>query len=98
MSTQSIVGEPEVLEDSVAWRDLKAAVEALRPLQTQDGSIPDESRHAEARVLVAVIKRNLLSFQSALPHDTTYLEASARDFERWAAEGFGVPDFLDSLD
>ena len=28
-----------------------------------------------------------------LPHDTDYLKASARDFKRWAAEDFGVPDF-----
>ena len=49
MSTQSIIGEPEVLEDSAAWLDLKVAVEDLRTLQTQDGSIPDSADHAKAR-------------------------------------------------
>ena len=97
MSMQSIVGEPEVLEDSAAWADLKAAVSAIQPLQVKDGSIPNEADHATARELVATIAASLLRFTDALPHDAAYLEASARDFERWASEGFGVPDFLDSL-
>jgi len=98
MSMQSIVGEPEVLEDSAAWADLKAAVTAMQPLQAQDGSIPDEADHTTARECVATIAASLRSLRDALPHDAAYLDASAIDFERWAAEGFGVPDFLDSLD
>ncbi len=31
------------------------------------------------------------------PHEAAYLAASVADFRRWQAEGFGVPDFLDSL-
>ena len=31
------------------------------------------------------------------PHDARYLELLVIDFGRWAAGGFGVPDFLDSL-
>ena len=31
------------------------------------------------------------------PHDAAYLAAVNRDFTRWSTEGFGVPDFFDSL-
>ena len=99
-SQDAVVGEPEVVEDIAnhpAWLALKAAVADIRPLQIQDGSIPDQSYHAVARLLVEVLRDNLLNFRTVLPHDAEYLEASARDFDRWAQEGFGVPDFLDSL-
>jgi hypothetical protein len=99
-TSPTIVGEPEVVEDvatASAWANLKAAASALQPLQVQDGSIPEADAHAEARGHVAVIARELLNFRRSLPHDAEYLEAAAVDFERWAGEGFGVPDFLDSL-
>ncbi len=106
-ATQSaIVGEPEVLEDGDGapiesrgtWLGLKAAVSALRPLQVQDGSIPNDSDHADARSLVSTIVEHLRTFVSVFPHDAVYLGAAAIDFERWAHEGFLVPDFLDSLE
>ena len=106
-ATQSaIVGEPEVLEDGDAapiesretWLGLKAAVSALRPLQVQDGSIPNDSDHADARSLVSTIVEHLRAFVPVFPHDAVYLTAAAIDFERWAFEGFLVPDFLDSLE
>jgi len=97
MSTNVIVGEPEVVEDAENWLTLKTAVAALRLLQVQDGSIPNAKSHANARVLVETIRTQVLSFRDELPHDAEYLTASAVDFERWAKEGFGVPDFLDSL-
>jgi hypothetical protein len=96
----TIVGEPEVVEDvasSSAWLGLKAAASALQPLQIQDGSIPDPAAHAEARGHAEVIAAELLNIRGVLPHDAAYLEAAAVDFRRWASEGFGVPDFLDSL-
>ncbi len=99
----TIIGEPEVVEDaaqlasSPAWLDLKAAAIALQMLQIQDGSIPAEANHQTARALVERIRDGLLRFRHALPHDAAYLEAAAVDFQRWAREGFGVPDFLDSL-
>ncbi|MET0353219.1 MAG: DUF6421 family protein, partial [Plantibacter flavus] len=31
------------------------------------------------------------------PHDAEYLDALVADFDRWERDGFGVPDFLDSL-
>jgi len=98
----TIVGEPEVVEDvplarSSAWLSLKSAASALQPLQIQDGSIPDPAHHAEALGLVEVIAAQLLNFRKELPHDAAYLEAAAVDFGRWEQGGFGVPDFLDSL-
>jgi hypothetical protein len=100
IGAQTIVGEPEVVEDLAnhpSWLGLKNAASALRPLEIQDGSIPDQAAHPEARGHIETITRELLNFRKLFPHDTEYLEASVKDFERWAAEGFGVPDFYDSL-
>jgi hypothetical protein len=99
---EAIVGEPEVVEDaplaeSAAWLNIKTAASALQALQGQDGSIPEAADHPAARGFAGTIAREVLSFRDALPHDSAYLEAVSKDFERWAAEGFGVPDFLDSL-
>jgi len=99
----AIVGEPEVVEDaataesSVAWRQLKDAATALQAVQAQDGSVPEPSDHAEARTLVEAIVSAIRALTPAFPHDAEYLGASAHDFARWADGGFGVPDFLDSL-
>jgi hypothetical protein len=93
----TIVGEPEVLEDLTSWRRLKDAVTRLQPLQIKDGSIPEVSDHALAQVLIDVIRTEALTFRDLLPHDSAYLDALTADFERWASEGFGVPDFYDSL-
>jgi len=101
--TPSIIGEPEVVEDasvaehSAAWAQLKAAATALQALQEKDGSIPDAASHAEARDHVAAIVAGIRSLTPAFPHDAAYLEALPGDFAKWEAEGFGVPDFLDSL-
>ncbi len=97
----AVIGEPEVLEDvssSTAWLSLRDAVTRLRAVQTQDGSIPNVGDHAGARRNVEQVVSDLLSFRKLYPHDDRYLAAAAVDFERWAADGFGVPDFLDSLD
>ncbi len=101
--SKAIVGEPEVVEDarlaetSDAWLSLKAATTALQSLQVQDGSIPDAASHAEARAHVAGIVAGIRALATAFPHDAEYLAASVCDFERWADQGFGIPDFLDSL-
>jgi hypothetical protein len=80
-----------------AWRAVKAAASALQPMQERDGSIPDPSSHADARQHIESLAEALPVFAEALPHDAAYLEALAVDLRRWAADGFGVPDFLDSL-
>ncbi|MBN9605673.1 MAG: hypothetical protein J0G30_03585 [Actinomycetales bacterium] len=104
----AIVGQPEVVEDasraehSEAWALLKSSVLALRELQQHDGALaadsatPDADAEA-ARRHVAGIVAGLRALAPAFPHDAAYLAQSIADFERWAAEGFGVPDFYDSL-
>jgi hypothetical protein len=105
-TSKTIVGEPEVVEDAVsvetvvesgAWAALKAAVSVIRPLQAADGHITDPGDHVEAQILVDAMVQELPKFRAALPHDADYLDALILDLERWAAEGFGVPDFYDSL-
>ena len=99
--TSPVIGEPEVVEDasvaesSAAWRQLKDAAIALRALQTKDGSVTGPV--AEAANHVAAIIAGIRALAPSFPHDAAYLAASVRDFEKWAVEGFGVPDFLDSL-
>jgi hypothetical protein len=102
-SPNSIVGEPEVVEDvsaienSAAWLDLKAAVEELQRYQMKDGSISDAAHHQRSRELIETIRRAILQMAPAFPSDSTYLETLVVDFERWADGGFEVPDFYDSL-
>jgi Family of unknown function (DUF6421) len=96
-SNNVIVGEPEVLEDTATWLEIKSAVGALRALQLQDGSVPDRKSHPAARELVSTIADGLEAFTALLPHDSDYLNAAANDFRRWATTGFGIPDFLDAL-
>jgi hypothetical protein len=101
--TQTIIGEPEVVEDastaetSAAWLDLKAAATELQGLQVQDGSVPKKADHKTATELVARITRGIRALAPAFPHDAAYLDALVVDFDRWVADGFGVPDFYDSL-
>ncbi|MGP6172457.1 DUF6421 family protein [Microbacterium sp. A204] len=110
LQNTAIIGEPEVVEDaalaetSTAWQMLKDAAIAIRELQVKDGSIPDpstgsgiEGAHDAARDHVTALIAGIRALSAAFPHDAEYLAASIRDFERWASEGFGVPDFLDSL-
>src|SRR5690606_8474771 len=102
-TSPSIIGEPEVVEDastaesSAAWQQLKAAATAIQPLQECDGSIPDAGHHDEARRHVRAIVAGIRALAPAFPHDAAYLETLPRDFARWEADSFGVPDFLDSL-
>jgi hypothetical protein len=102
VTTQNaIVGEPEVVEDLVsapAWVSLKEAAEEFRLLQVKDGSLPNEADHARARELIATITDSIRSLSDVFPHDSAYHAAVVTDFERWADAGFGVPDFLDSLE
>ncbi|MFT4136858.1 DUF6421 family protein [Microbacterium sp.] len=106
-AAQSIIGEPEVVEDgrdlalgveeTAAWLSLKDAATALQALQAQDGSVPAPGDHDRARAHVATITAAIEELRARFPHDDRYLTASIRDFERWAEGEFGVPDFLDSL-
>ena len=79
------------------WQRLKAAAVALRALQVQDGSIPDQAAHSAAHGLVTALVSAIEALAPAFPHDALYLDLVCRDFGRWSGDGFGVPDFLDSL-
>ncbi|KQM16135.1 hypothetical protein ASE44_09685 [Plantibacter sp. Leaf1] len=102
-NTKSIVGEPEVVEDGAAlaadpaWVELKTAATAVQTVQVKDGSIPEVGDHAAAAAHVATIVASVTTLAPRFPHDAEYLEALVTDLERWARDGFGVPDFLDSL-
>ncbi|WP_246080581.1 DUF6421 family protein [Nonomuraea mesophila] len=82
---------------AAAFGRLKEAVEELRPLQVKDGSVPEESK-GRARELVGVIAGYVGEISPYFPHDAAYLQAVQDDLATWAAQGLGVPDFLDSLD
>ncbi|TIC84800.1 hypothetical protein E8D34_13855 [Nocardioides sp. GY 10113] len=83
-----------------AWLRLKGAVEELRGWQRPDGSLDTELAGASttrATALVESIVEAVLELGPAMPHDADYHRALVADLRRWAAAGFGVPDFLDSL-
>jgi len=102
----AIVGEPEVVEDArpvrslvthPAWLRLKDAATALQAVQIKDGSVPDESDKPGAAQQVETLVAAIGELAPHFPHDAAYLGSLATDFRRWSSEGFGVPDFLDSL-
>ena len=77
------------------WARLSAAVEAMRPLQIKDGSVPEAKAEAKthAQAMIEAINGLLPRFQ----HQREHLEATIRDIEKWISSDFDVPDFLDSL-
>jgi hypothetical protein len=79
-----------------AWGGLVRAVEAIRSLQSADGSISAD-RHEQASPLVEEIRSAIGALAPVVPHQADHLAATAQDFARWSREGFGRPDFLDSL-
>ncbi|WP_171162891.1 DUF6421 family protein [Streptomyces sp. I05A-00742] len=93
-SAESVTGHP-------AWKQLKDAVETIRPWQSADGSIdlgadgapPGETVRAETERVAAAVEQ----LAPLLPHDADYHAALVSDLRKWADSGFGVPDFLDSL-
>ncbi|MFF1830622.1 DUF6421 family protein [Paenarthrobacter sp. NPDC058040] len=88
---------PLVTADNADWKALKAAATALQAHQEQDGSIADPATHADAAGLVATLSEAINNLAPSFPHDARYLELLVADFARWVEGGFGVPDFLDSL-
>lgn len=84
-----------------AWAVLKGAVEAIRVWQSKDGSIDFAAEGAPARSEAEAQLEHVIGavqeLASLLPHDAPYHEALVADLRRWGADGFGVPDFLDSL-
>ncbi|WP_078866104.1 DUF6421 family protein [Streptomyces sp. NRRL S-1448] len=104
LSPVGVPGDTRTAErvvDHPAWPVLKDAVETLRPWQAKDGSIDLAAEGAPtADAVRAEVERAIAAVRELaplLPHDAAYHEALVADLRRWADDGFGVPDFLDSL-
>ncbi len=80
------------------WEVIKSSALTLRGHQIHDGSIPEKSVHKMCSIAVAGIAGALRELSQVLTHDSDYLLACADDFEAWSNNGFGVPDFYNSLD
>ena len=80
------------------WLTLQAAVEAIRVMQSADGSI-DLTSHdqTEAQGQVDVIVAAVAALTPRFSHQADHLAATIVDLQSWAAGDFAVPDFLDSL-
>ena len=96
MTTVAEITVPE-LTTHPAWLRVKAAATTLQPLQASNGAIDDPTEHDRANGLVAELVEGIAELAPRFPHDAAYLQAVQDDFRRWADEGFGVPDFYDSL-
>jgi hypothetical protein len=80
------------------WTDIKNASAALSMHQEPDGSIPKVSAHKSCKTAATTISQSLRSLSKIITHDEAYLLACADDFDKWANEGFKVPDFYNSLE
>ncbi|MBI1349951.1 MAG: hypothetical protein GC156_02405 [Actinomycetales bacterium] len=80
-----------------SWTSLVAAVEALRPLQEKDGAI-DPTEADSAAPLVDKVCEAVEALAPRFPHQADHLAATVRDLRAWAAGGFTVPDFVESLE
>ncbi|MEV7056193.1 DUF6421 family protein [Streptomyces microflavus] len=96
----AIATAPRVVEHP-AWPALRDAVEEIRPWQSKDGSIDFEAEGAPSPATVERVVERVIGaveeLSPLLPHDAAYHRALVTDLRRWAADGFRVPDFLDSL-
>lgn len=94
LSETSVVAQP-------AWTALKNAVERFRPWQSADGSIDfstdDTPAPALARETIEEVADAVATLSPLMPHDSAYHLELVKDLRKWAEQGFGVPDFLDSL-
>ena len=91
--------EAHPVASSAAFGDLKAAIEELRPMQSKDGSIDFEAGHDRARAesLAKRIGAAVETLAPEYPARRRLPRRGRKDLRRWAEDGFGVPDFLDSL-
>jgi hypothetical protein len=80
------------------WLALAGAVEAIRTMQSTDGAIDLSAQSdEEAQRHVDAIVTSLAALAPRFAHQADHLAATIVDLQSWAASGFGVPDFLDSL-
>ncbi|MGF1431799.1 DUF6421 family protein [Kitasatospora sp. LaBMicrA B282] len=84
--------------DHPAWLRLKQAVEALRPLQSKDGSIDLSAvQRSSVDPLLDTVLASIQELAPLFPHDAQYLTTVQADLRKWAETGYREPDFLDSL-
>ncbi|MEY3029449.1 MAG: hypothetical protein RL198_846, partial [Actinomycetota bacterium] len=96
--TQSLVFTPaSEIAKTDAWQTIRSGALTIRGHQIKDGSIPEKSVHQLCAIAAHGIAGALRELAETITHDSEYLRACADDFEAWAATGFGVPDFFDSL-
>ncbi len=90
---------PSAAADHPAWTRLKDATTGLRACQAPDGSV-DLADHDPARLdaWVREMAAAIGELAPLFPHQAAYCEAVAADLRRWAAEGYGRPDFGASLE
>jgi len=93
----SPAADSAALVSSPSWQALKSAATRFQPIQAKDGSVPDPADRGLAVELTETIVAAVSDLAPAFPHDADYLDLLVHDFRQWAAGGFGVPDFLDSL-
>jgi Family of unknown function (DUF6421) len=80
------------------WLKLQATVEALRPMQENDGSINLETNNeVEASKLVDDVLSSIDGLSPKFTHQADYLAQVKVDIENWRKGGYKVPDYYDSL-
>ncbi|MGX1748140.1 DUF6421 family protein [Glutamicibacter protophormiae] len=85
------------IAESDAWLGLKAAASEFQGLQLKDGSVAEPEQRGRAGELVDTIVDSIQTLRGFFAHEADYLDKLVADLGRWAEQGFGVPDFLDSL-
>jgi hypothetical protein len=97
-SEQAPVSPPSWIDDDPAWTSLVVAVESVRGQQSKDGSV-DLSVHSvdAARGHVDAMISGIADLAPRFPHQADHLAATIVDLQSWAAGGFEVPDFVESL-
>ncbi len=89
-----ITSEPA---QSAAWLDLKEQVNALRDLQSPDGSIAEDPARGQAADLVAGILADLEELRPAFDHQHAYFDQVELDLRAWLDAGCPKPNFSASL-
>ena len=85
------------IAESDAWLGLKAAASEFQGLQLKDGSVAEPEQRVRAGELVDTIVDSIQTLRDFFAHEADYLDKLVADLRRWSEQGFGVPDFLDSL-
>jgi hypothetical protein len=81
-----------------AWATLRDATDALRRLQSADGSVQGDDARAAAAPLVDTMASSLEALAPRFEHQADYLAAAVADLRAWADGGFAKPDFTASLE